>query len=140
MSYGFHIVTGEQSLNPVFEFSYCDGETLSTVQDTYRGNVYTVPQGLFAQPSPKCSFSVDSKFFSSSVKMANSYQQDSCKLLLLHRYIRPYTHIVVLQQLKPVSVEEALFGECLPVHPLLIPKRNQCQQLESKRKKLLVPL
>ncbi len=80
MSYGFNLVHAEQALNPIFYFGYCDEKRLSTVQDTYRGNVYSVPEELFAQPLPKCTFSVDSQTYASSAKMAESYAQDISKL------------------------------------------------------------
>lgn len=76
MSYGFDIVKGEQSLYPLFYFGYCDDKSFSTVQDTYRGNVYTIPEELFAQPLPKCSFSVDSSTYSSASKLAESMSQE----------------------------------------------------------------
>lgn len=72
LQYGFDVIKGEQSLYPIFYFGYCNDSKLSTVQDTYRGNVYTIPEELFAQPSPKCTFSIDSTHYKSAVKMARA--------------------------------------------------------------------
>jgi hypothetical protein len=71
VTYGFDIIKGEGATSPLFYFGYCSDTPLQTVQDTYRGNVYTVPAEVYAQPAPRCSFSMDSSTYSSSVTMAN---------------------------------------------------------------------
>ena len=81
MAYGFDVIAGTQSQFPIFYFGYCDKNDLRTMQDTYRGNVYTVPLELFVQPSPTCSFSTDSQMYSSSVKLANSMEEKAGKLV-----------------------------------------------------------
>lgn len=77
MQYGMNIVTGEAAGAPLFYFGYCSENIGETIQDTYRGNLYTLPSEIYAQPSPKCQYSAEATSYSSSVKMANSFAQKS---------------------------------------------------------------
>lgn len=79
MTYGFDVIKGTQTLFPIFCFGYCDKDNLRTVQDTYCGHVYTVPNDVFVKPSPVCSFNTDSQMYTSSIKFANSMVQKSSK-------------------------------------------------------------
>lgn len=80
MASGINIITGKESQAPLFYYSYCDAENVATIQDSYRGMVYTVPDGLYAIPSPKCVFSASAQVFNSTVEMANSYADKYGKL------------------------------------------------------------
>jgi hypothetical protein len=79
MTFGFNIVKGEEALAQLFYFGYCNDRVMQTVQDTYRGNVYTVPEEIYAQPAPKCSFSMDTKFYNSAVNVAQEMLSESGK-------------------------------------------------------------
>lgn len=70
---GVNIITGKESQAPLFYYSYCDPDNIATIQDSYRGMVYTVPDGLYAIPSPKCVFSSSAEIFKSASEMASSY-------------------------------------------------------------------
>lgn len=74
---GFDISTGEESILPLFYFGFCDNKIVKTVQDLWRGLIYTVPPELFAQPFPRCSFSLDSQRYSSSNKMASEMSKST---------------------------------------------------------------
>lgn len=82
VTYGFDIIKGEGATSPLFYFGYCSDTPLQTVQDTYRGNVYTVPAEVYAQPAPRCSFSMESSTYSSSVQMANEMTQNTGKHII----------------------------------------------------------
>ncbi|KAF2069409.1 hypothetical protein CYY_009274, partial [Polysphondylium violaceum] len=70
MSHGIDIRTGVPNASPIFDLTYCDNTSFSIVQNPYRGLVYSVPQGLFAQISPKCTTDSKTKTFSTARQMA----------------------------------------------------------------------
>jgi organic hydroperoxide reductase OsmC/OhrA len=76
-AHGFDIVQGQESLVPVFYFGYCDSQTNRIVQDVYRGNVYTLPEEVFAHPHPSCTFSTQTTAFANSQHMASSYAEEN---------------------------------------------------------------
>ncbi|EGG15674.1 hypothetical protein DFA_10516 [Cavenderia fasciculata] len=76
LSHGIDIVTDEYTNAPVFHFGYCDNSSYSTVHDLYRGLVYTVPKGIHAIPTPKCSYSASTKSYSSSSQVSQEKADD----------------------------------------------------------------
>jgi hypothetical protein len=76
MTYGVSILTGAESLAPLFYFSFCDDD-VTLLQDLYRGQIYTVPNEVTVVTSPKCVFDMDFKNYSTSTQMANEIAQSS---------------------------------------------------------------
>ncbi|KAF2073689.1 hypothetical protein CYY_005006 [Polysphondylium violaceum] len=76
MSHGLDLRTGETNTAPLFELSYCDNTSFSIIQDPYRGLVYSVPSGLFAQVAPKCTMDSTTKTYSNSKHMASEESKD----------------------------------------------------------------
>ncbi|KAF2077732.1 hypothetical protein CYY_000979 [Polysphondylium violaceum] len=76
MSHAIDIRTGVPNTSPLFDLSYCDNTSFSIVQDPYRGLVYSVPKGLFAQASPKCTMDSTTKTYSNSAHMSKEESQD----------------------------------------------------------------
>jgi len=70
MSHGMDIQTGETLPTPLFSLTYCDNSSFSLVHCPHRGLVYSLPPGLFAQISPKCTMDTSTKTYSSSSQMA----------------------------------------------------------------------
>ncbi|EGG16985.1 hypothetical protein DFA_07966 [Cavenderia fasciculata] len=77
LSHGVDIMTDENMNAPVFHFGYCDNSSYTTVHDLYRGLVYTVPKGIHAIPTPKCSYSASTTSYSSSNQMSQEKAKDS---------------------------------------------------------------
>eukprot|EP01133_Synstelium_polycarpum_P000406 gene406-480_t len=71
LAHGVDYLTNEQKVSPIFTFGYCDNATYSVNQDHYRSLSYTVPNGIFASFSPKCTFETESKTFTSSSHMSS---------------------------------------------------------------------
>ena len=42
-AHGYNIFTGSEETAPIFQFTYCTGALLHTLQDAYRGNIYQIP-------------------------------------------------------------------------------------------------
>ncbi|EGG18079.1 hypothetical protein DFA_06746 [Cavenderia fasciculata] len=77
LSHGVDIMTDENRNAPLFHFGYCDNSSYTTVHDLYRGLVYTVPKGILAIPTPKCSYSASTTSYSSSSKMSQEMSKDT---------------------------------------------------------------
>ncbi|KAF2069657.1 hypothetical protein CYY_009026 [Polysphondylium violaceum] len=76
MAHGIDILTGETLPSPLFAQTYCDNTSLSLVHCQHRGLVYSLPPGLFAQISPKCTIDTSTKTYSSSLSMTSSESLD----------------------------------------------------------------
>ncbi|KYQ89927.1 hypothetical protein DLAC_08497 [Tieghemostelium lacteum] len=73
LQFGVSGVTNEEGTAPIFDFQYC-GETVNkTIQDVYRGLVYTLPESVSVVPLPECSFYIDHETWSNSKEMAESF-------------------------------------------------------------------
>lgn len=81
MQHGFDILKGEESSHHLFYFRFCDEKSLRTVQDIYREKIYTITEDLYAQPLPKCTLSVNSLTFSSTLEMAQVYLANISKYI-----------------------------------------------------------
>ncbi|KAF2070127.1 hypothetical protein CYY_008557 [Polysphondylium violaceum] len=70
LSHGMNIQTHEISPSPVFSITYCDNTSFSLVHSPSRGLAYSVPPGIYAQMSPKCTMDTTTKTYSTSSQMA----------------------------------------------------------------------
>lgn len=77
IAHGFNIITGEESSAPLFYFGYCGDYVQRAVQDTYRDSFYILPDEVFAQLTPQCSFSSSSKIYSTATEFASSLAADT---------------------------------------------------------------
>lgn len=68
---GLDLKTGEPTLSPLFQFTYCGGEG-HTLASPERGIVYGLPDQVDAAPYPKCDFSVHTESYRTSVDMAKT--------------------------------------------------------------------
>ncbi|KAF2071293.1 hypothetical protein CYY_007382 [Polysphondylium violaceum] len=76
LSHGMNLLTGEALPAQLFALNYCDNSSFSIVHAPHRGLVYSVPQGLHAQISPKCTMDTTTKKYSSSSQMAKEMSAD----------------------------------------------------------------
>lgn len=72
MANGVDVLTGEEMSYPLFYFGFCNQSYQRVVQDSYRGKTYVVPEQLFAQPLPQCSFSISTEAYSSSYELSKA--------------------------------------------------------------------
>ncbi|KYQ91949.1 hypothetical protein DLAC_07190 [Tieghemostelium lacteum] len=56
LMHGVDISSGEGKPTSLFTFDYCENETFSVIQDTYRNLVYTIPNEVFASFHPSCRY------------------------------------------------------------------------------------
>ncbi|KYQ92324.1 hypothetical protein DLAC_06287 [Tieghemostelium lacteum] len=75
LMHGFDIYTGEGKVSNLFSFSFCENDSISVIQDTYRGLVYTIPKDLFATFHPSCRYEATSNEFKSSSEIASSMSE-----------------------------------------------------------------
>ncbi|KAF2077652.1 hypothetical protein CYY_001039 [Polysphondylium violaceum] len=76
LSHGIDIRTGNTLPSPLFSHNYCDNSSFTVVHAPHRGLVYSVPPGLHAQISPKCTMDTSTKSYASSSLMAKEMSQD----------------------------------------------------------------
>eukprot|EP01132_Coremiostelium_polycephalum_P007407 gene7407-9102_t len=76
-SFGFDIVFGVQSKDPIFNFGFCNEKESTIIEDAYRQVFYEVPKELSAVPVPKCTFSIENSFWSESHEMRRSKMRAS---------------------------------------------------------------
>lgn len=74
-SHGVDAFTGLEGASSIFRFTFCDQSR--TMQDTYRGLVYNIPDQLAASPFPKCEYNAEASSFSSSNAYASSLDTQS---------------------------------------------------------------
>ncbi len=74
---GFNILTGSEVVTPLFYFQYCDENLTEVMQDVYREAFFVLPEEIFAQPSPRCSFDTSTKQYSTALQMANEMSRES---------------------------------------------------------------
>eukprot|EP01133_Synstelium_polycarpum_P014216 gene14216-16767_t len=68
-TYGYDIVYGEQRAFPIFQFAFCDDKDSNILEDVYRMMFNEVPRELSVTPLPRCTFNVETKFFSNTSSM-----------------------------------------------------------------------
>ncbi|KYR01389.1 hypothetical protein DLAC_01978 [Tieghemostelium lacteum] len=56
LMHGVDISTGEGKPTSLFSFDFCENDTYTVIQDTYRGLVYTIPEEVFASFHPSCRY------------------------------------------------------------------------------------
>jgi len=69
-THGVNTFTGQEGASSIFRFTFCDQSR--TVQDSYRGLVYSIPDQLSASPFPRCDYKTEANSFSSSNSYASS--------------------------------------------------------------------
>jgi hypothetical protein len=74
---GFNILTGEEVVTPLFYFQYCDENLTEVMQDVFREAFFVLPEEIFAQPSPRCSFDTSTKQYSTAYQMSNEMSRES---------------------------------------------------------------
>ncbi|KYQ91472.1 hypothetical protein DLAC_08439 [Tieghemostelium lacteum] len=77
MAHGIDFLTGEERPFYLFDFGYCDNSSYSTIQDTYRGRVYNVPNDYYAEIQPQCSFDMSSSTFTSESEYSQEKSTES---------------------------------------------------------------
>ncbi|KAF2075622.1 hypothetical protein CYY_003090 [Polysphondylium violaceum] len=70
ISHGIDITTHQSLPSPLFDLTYCDNSSFSLVQDPRREIVYSVPYGIYAQISPKCTMDSSTKTYATAESMA----------------------------------------------------------------------
>jgi hypothetical protein len=69
---GVDAFTGEERIAPLFLLGHCTSGDPKLIQDVYRDLVYTVPDQLYVQPYPQCTYSTTTTSFASSKDMSKS--------------------------------------------------------------------
>eukprot|EP01133_Synstelium_polycarpum_P003854 gene3854-4454_t len=65
LSHGVDFFTFDELASQIFDTSYCNNITYSTLQDIYRFRVYNVPPEFYAESLPLCTYDSDSRVFKS---------------------------------------------------------------------------